>query len=219
LFNIPIKIDNAAKPIINSAKKTPIFQKTGWLIWILAAALIAVSAWLAYLLLTEKTSPLAQFIPNNSTAIIYFKSTEIFDDFKSLKDKNYGWPPFVWATDSVKNLAANNNLAWLNENFKQIFDDQMALALLETNNILPRWLLLTSLKINQSETNAYIEQLEKSLELKYNLISELYRQNKIIRIKHLNQNPNDIYYTNLKNYLLMANDPNLIKKTIDKIME
>jgi len=225
MANVPIKIDHTANPAannkstINGASQISTPKKINWLIWLLSAMLIITAAWLAYLLLTGKTSPFANLIPDNSTAIIYFKSNNLPDDFKSLKDKNYGWPPFIWTVDSIKNLAENNNLAWLNENFKQIFNDEMALAVLETNNIPPQWLLLSGLKISQNETNAYLEQLEKTLKLKYNLISDLYRQNKIVRIKHLNQNPNDIYYANLKNYLLITNDPDLIKKTIDKIME
>lgn len=194
-------------------------KKWAWLPLVLGAALIIESAWLAWLIITKKENSFLGLIPQNSIAVISFKQESVLANFKKLKKEEYSLPPFSWLADFTKNIVQNNNLNAIETKLKQAFENEMTAALLDNQGIPPKWMVFAKVKLNSSEFISQLDQLEKNLELRYNLISELYRQTKITRAKHLNGNPNDTYYVYIKSYFIISNSPETIKKTINKIMD
>jgi hypothetical protein len=184
-----------------------------WLPAILCLILAAVLAAFSFL---KPASPYQDLIPSQAVGVIYFNQGPLAGSAKALAENNYAWPPFVWLKDAWQELLTEHKIE-----IKQIspfFEEPMALVWLAGSGPRPVWLLLTTKKAGDSAFAAKLEQLEKQLKQNYNLISDVYRQIKIVEIKSLEPSRQSVYYGQAKKYFLVADNLNSLKETIDKII-
>ena len=87
-----------------------------------------------------------------------------------------------------------------------------------TINPSATWLILATIKVPDKVFQQARETAEQSLKQNYNLVNESYRQVAITQVKPLDQKQGSIFYGQARGYFILANNSNVIKETVDKII-
>ncbi len=190
-------------------------KKYLWLLLVLATLEGAAIVWLY---LAKPISPYFKIIPRDLIASSYFNQSSLLELLKSLKNDQTSWPPLNWADNALPELI-NKTRIEQPEQLLRLFEDQMALAVLpQKTKQSATWLGLAFVKAPADVFSQTRDKAEQALKQNYNLINESYRQIKISQVKPLEQDKNSLFYAQIKGYFILANNAEVIKTTIDKII-
>jgi hypothetical protein len=196
--------------------EAPVSKKRPWFTYCLITLLLIESATITFLVTTEKTPAFYELLPKNPSAVIYINKTPSKELLTGLNQDNYAWPPFALIKDSFFNLIGQNNLQA--NTLIDLVQEKMVLIILPESNSQPNWLLIASPAASAEKINEEIEKAKKNLSVNLNVITEPYRQIKIIQIKPLkNENPG-VFLAVTNNYLFFSNNLAVVKQVIDKIL-
>ena len=182
-------------------------------LWLLAVIVLAEALTIGFFYLKQPTSPYFKIIPKNIIAVSYFNQTELNDLLKSIREL----PAIKLTKEGMRETLSKTKIE-PNEEILKIFQDQMAFVVLPENGKSLNWMLLAQIRVGNEQSSALKEKTEKQLKQNYNLTNESYRQVEIIKIQNLDQGPNKLYYSLIKNYFILTSDIGSLKESIDQII-
>ena len=179
-------------------------------LWPLLILVVVQSLTIAWLYLLKPISPYFKLLPRNTIVSSYFNQNRLIE---LLKNDPANWPPITWGSGELKTWLAKTKIEQPQQILK-LFDDQMALTI----NPSATWLILATIKVPDKVFQQARETAEQSLKQNYNLVNESYRQVAITQVKPLDQKQGSIFYGQARGYFILANNSNVIKETVDKII-
>ncbi|MDD2730781.1 MAG: hypothetical protein PHW33_01510 [Candidatus Portnoybacteria bacterium] len=221
-MNLPVKIKKNIPPSSNQPTMPSPPEKSRpakKLVWWLLAAILAETLTVGYFLLwPPDCSPYEKLLPENNAGVFYFKPAAMISLAKNLTAKNFSWLPLAWAQDKTAYFLSKAP-AGLANRIAEYFQDEAALVVLPGDSVPPAWLILTRQKTGEEKITAALSELKNSLKQNFNVLEETYRHLTIIQIKPLGQENNGCFLVSAQGYFLFSNQRDLLKDTLDKLIE
>ncbi len=222
-MNLPIKIKKSVLSPVASQPAAPAPPKRSrmvksWVWWLLAAILAEALTLGYFLVWPPDCSPYENLLPQEVAGVFYFKHPALTSLAENLTTQNYAWPPLVWAHEKAVSLLSKAPPG-LAEQIAEYFQDDAVMVILPGDAVPPNWLVLARQRVGEGKITAALTELKNDLKQDFNILEETYRYLTIIQIKPLNQENDGYFLVLAQQYFLLSNQRDLIKSTLDKIIE
>lgn len=229
-FNVKIKKATASqnqeiKNALNlnqtklDAARPKIKKRRLWLMWLSLAGATVGGLILGWLFFVQKPASLyAKLIPPDAALTLYLNQSSFPEIIKALSTNQPNWPPLTWTKEELQQLEAKINLKLAGE-ILPLFNDRLVLVILPDSEPPLKWLILATQKATGDNFASVLAEAEKNLKQSLHLVTEPYRQTKIIQVKPLNQNFPSLFYAQAKNYFFLTNSGEVLKETINKAID
>lgn len=195
-------------------------KKRRWLtflVCLLIAAQAAAIGWLVFK--DQQNSPYAALIDENAAVAVYLNHGELRELIAGLKEREL--PLFSALNDKIRTFISQDQLNSIYPILGQLAD-QSALIISKKpqngQNSSFGWLFLGKKRLQGDLTTA-LTGLQQTLKKDYNFTSSTYRQTVVWQMKSLENKKLQIYFTQIKDFLLISDSEETLQKTIDKILE
>lgn len=225
MTQIPIKIEKdriwqkkekeEEKEINETKTKKPVQKKNFWLILILIAALAGAAVSIFFLF--QKTQGLGKILPQEASAVVSFKKSEMKNIFLNLEEKNWLWPPLKDLKTAGLDFLTKNQIDF--QKTFESFEENMVLGLFKNDLNDLGWLAAGEIKISSGDFERGLTEIKRNLQQNFNLFSETYRQTEIWQVKNLSGQYPPIFFAEAKNYFLVSSNQEMVKQSIDRVLK